>query len=422
MTNLQNLREGAVQSAVNGGHNLLDVIRSDKFAAGMQAVATKSLPVDRMVRLCVNAVNRTPKLAECNMQSVLGAMMAAQSLGLEPNTILGHAFLIPYQASRPKLDAQGNIMTEPGGKWIWERCMEVQFQIGYKGFVALFRRSGRVITIDADAIHQNDTFDHAIGSESFFNYQKQLADRGPLVGGFCYTRTVVPGMEKGDFNEASTVLPLEEILKIRESSQTFVKLRDALEKAQTGKNPKAIEKAQAKYDATPWVLWEDVMVAKSAIKRHAKGLDLGDPTLAAAAEIDSSADSGAGDISSFADPDMAKSVIEGQPMPERHSEMSEETFTAPSEKAEPPPPVEEWPKVVADPKTGKNSWADSSGVYFDKDNHAWSKAHGKPSIKSDGTFRDRRKDATKPPPKSKAQPKEPQPHGEESGFSQEGLE
>lgn len=40
---------------------------------------------ERFTRMALNALNNTPKLAECTQMSFLGALMSAAQLGLEPN-------------------------------------------------------------------------------------------------------------------------------------------------------------------------------------------------------------------------------------------------------------------------------------------------------------------------------------------------
>lgn len=56
-------------------------------------------------------------------------MMQAAQLGVEPNTPIGQAYLIPY----------GN---------------QVQFQLGYKGLIDLAYRSGEVQSIQAHEVHE----------------------------------------------------------------------------------------------------------------------------------------------------------------------------------------------------------------------------------------------------------------------------
>ena len=71
---------------------------------------------ERFTRMALSALNTTPKLQECTQMSFLAALMNAAQLGLEPNTPLGQAYLIPYNN---------------------KGVLECQFQIGYKGLIDL---------------------------------------------------------------------------------------------------------------------------------------------------------------------------------------------------------------------------------------------------------------------------------------------
>lgn len=271
--------------------DILDLIRDPKTVKAMQSVATKHLTAERLLTIVINSIAKTPKLAQCSPQSVLGAAMTAQALGLEPNTPLQHCFLIPY-TRRYK---EGNA---------WKSMVECQFQIGYRGFIALAERSPKFVELQAEAIHDGDTFEHQIGSESFLRYTKALRDRGPLIGSFMYVRY------RGEHGEGqqAVVLPLDEILKIREKSETFRTLRAAIANAEHDKDRAA---AQKKYDETPWVLWEDQMAVKSAIKRGLQLVSLS-PAVALAAEVDSASETGNLNLSALTDPNLLRAAIEGE--------------------------------------------------------------------------------------------------------------
>lgn len=279
--------------------NILALLESPKVHSAFQAVAGKVLDPNRLVRLCIFAVNKTPKLTLCDPKSVLGAMITSATLGLEPNTIQGHAYLIPYKR-RAYIDGK------------WDDVHECQFQIGYRGFVDLAYRSPRIDSIHAEAIHENDMFEHMQGSDSFLRYKKSLKDRGALIGAYCHTK-----IERvtGATTEIATVLPLDEIYKIRSRSETFRALTAAVENAQSQKD---IEKAKQKLADTPWVMFEDDMSAKSALKKGAKMMPLRGDMLVHAAELDSAADAGEIDLGAMVDPDVARGVvIDGYAPPEK---------------------------------------------------------------------------------------------------------
>ena len=127
----------------------------------MEGEIRKALPSvltpERFTRMVLSAISTTPKLAECTPQSFLGAMMTAAQLGVEPNTPLGQAYLIPYKNK--------GIMT----------C---QFQLGYKGLIDLAYRSGQVSIIQAQTVCENDDFCYELGLEPKLEHKPARTDRG----------------------------------------------------------------------------------------------------------------------------------------------------------------------------------------------------------------------------------------------------
>ena len=242
--------------------NIMQMLGAEKNKKQLSALVGKHMTCDRRLALCINSIRRTPKLMECDSQSVLGAMMSSAGLGLEINTPTQQAWLIPYAKN-----------SKVGDKWI--KNYECQFQIGYRGFITLAYRSPVVESIEAEAIHENDHFVHMQGSKAFLEFKKTLKNRGDLIGAYCLVK-----MKDGA--EVALVLPLEEIYKAREKSETYKALRDAVCTAADGKDK---VKAQKKFDETPWVMWEDDMAAKTVIKRIVKRLPMSsnDPVILAAA-------------------------------------------------------------------------------------------------------------------------------------------
>jgi recombination protein RecT len=275
---------------------IFDFLMDDKVKGAIGAVAGKIMTPDRFLRLAINAVKKTPRLLECDPQTVLGSFMASAALGLEPNTVLQQAFLIPY-AKRGKLD---------NGQWgtIGYEC---QFQIGYRGFVTLAHRSPHVLTLEAEAIHSGDHFKHMKGSKSFLEYEKALKERGELIGAFAFSKLA-------DNAEAATVLTLDDIHKIRDRSETYQSLLRGVDK---GGQDWEKKKAAEKLADTPWVLWEDDMAAKSAIKKHAKQLPLNPgEAMTAAVALDADRDDGRTiDMADLADVDKLRSVMQDGDLP-----------------------------------------------------------------------------------------------------------
>jgi recombination protein RecT len=288
------------QADVTAAPKIYRLLEHTETLKKLKAVATSYLPAERAIRLMINAVRKTPRLAECDPYSVFGAMMTAHALGLEANTVLGHAYLIPFKKSVPRVDSTGKKVTDSRGKWIWDEAFECQFQIGYKGYVALAYRQPEIRDLTAEAIREGDDYQAQKGTDTFLRYAKSLTgERGDIIGAFCFTK-----LSDG---QAFTDLTQRDLEKIRARSETWKALASAVEKAE---NEKDRAKAQAKLAETPWVMWDDAMSAKSAIKTHCKQLSLS-PLMAAAAEIDSAADEGRLDMNNLSDPDFLREALDG---------------------------------------------------------------------------------------------------------------
>ena len=132
----------------------------------MQGEIRKALPSvitpERFTRIVLSALSANPKLAQTTPQSFLAAMMTAAQLGVEPNTPLGQAYLIPYYNNRT-------------------RCSECQFQLGYKGLIDLAYRSGEVTMIQAQIVYENDDFTYSFGLEPVLRHVPTHMERGEPV-------------------------------------------------------------------------------------------------------------------------------------------------------------------------------------------------------------------------------------------------
>lgn len=142
--------------------NLITKGLSDSFKA-IQSVIPKHITPERLCRVGLQAVSRTPKLLECAPETIVGAIMNCAAMGLEPN-LIGHAYLVPFW----------------NGK---KRRMECQFQIGYRGYIELFRRTGVVQRISAHEVYANDVFSYELGVNDTLKHVPLLhGDRGNVIG------------------------------------------------------------------------------------------------------------------------------------------------------------------------------------------------------------------------------------------------
>lgn len=107
---------------------------------------------DRMSRVVLTALRTTPKLHLCTAPSFLGAVMSCAQLGLEPNTPLGHAWLIPRKNAKLSARAGHDVYL----------CTLI---IGYQGQIELSYRSGLVRGVNAVVVREGDAFDYEFGLE-----------------------------------------------------------------------------------------------------------------------------------------------------------------------------------------------------------------------------------------------------------------
>ena len=123
----------------------------NKHADDFASVLPVHMSKDRMMRIALSALRTTPDLAKCTIQSVAMSLMGCSVLGLEPNTPLGHAYLIPFKKN----------VAPRGQKPQYEK--QCQLIVGYRGMIELFYRSGAVSSVKATPVFQDDTFEVEYG-------------------------------------------------------------------------------------------------------------------------------------------------------------------------------------------------------------------------------------------------------------------
>ncbi len=221
----------------------------DKNRSATAAALPSHMNVDRMIRVGLTVIRRTPNLARCTDLSLVGALMVSAQLGLEPGP-LGHCYWLPFKDGKASRAAGYDVY-------------EVTWICGYKGFVDLGMRSGRMLDIDAQVVREKD----------HFICRKGLKD--DLVFEKC---------REGDRGEMTDVYMLAHF---KDGGYHF----NALTRHEVYENHRRHSKAYAnwvkngKKGETPWVNNEERMWAKSAIRSESWALPLS-PEMAAAIGAD----------------------------------------------------------------------------------------------------------------------------------------
>lgn len=210
----------------------------ERAKGGLSAALPAHLTAERLIRVAQTACSRNPRLLECTDSSLILALVEAGQLGLEPNGVLGHAYLVPYKNGRTKE-------------------YEAQFLPGYRGLVDLVLRAGLVRTVEARVVREGDDFMYEYGLNPQLRHTPRGSE-GPVTHVYAVAR-FKDGESKFD------VMTVSEVEKVRQASRAK--------------------------DNGPWVQWYEEMAKKTAVKRLCKLLPMS-PEVAAAVQRDNDWEAG----------------------------------------------------------------------------------------------------------------------------------
>ena len=148
MSSLDQLREtaGVAQPAEPPKLSLKDQIEAPAIVELLAQGAPGGYSTDRLVTAVYHLVRSTPKLGECSMTSIAGAMMTCAQIGIYPGAPLNHAWLVPRWNSTAK-------------------CQEAHFQLGWPGILELARRSGTLGTVDGGWVFAGELVRERYGTD-----------------------------------------------------------------------------------------------------------------------------------------------------------------------------------------------------------------------------------------------------------------
>ena len=206
--------------------------------AELAKMLPRTLSIDRLLKVAQIAATTTPALAKCDVPSLVGAIGQCAQMGLEPNTVLGHAYLVPFNTKRK--DANGQ------ERWV----NSVQVIIGYKGLIDLARRSGQIVSIAAHEVCENDHFELVYGLDEKLNHTPAMGDRGEVVGFYAVAKLK-------DGGHCFEFMSVHQVEQIRAASQGFQQAKKYNKEA-----------------SHPWMAHFVEMGRKTVIRRLAKYLPL----------------------------------------------------------------------------------------------------------------------------------------------------
>jgi len=177
----------ALQTAVTG------IAKADKptdifsmlkvWQPEIQRALPKHMSVDRMTRIALTEIRKTPALGRCQPLSLFAAVISAAQMGLEIG--MGRCFLVPYK----------------------EECQLIP---GWKGMVELANRSGRSACWTG-AVFEGDKFEYQMGDSPFVRHIPMGEDAPDKI-----THVYAVGRVKGSEWPVIEVWPIAKVWKHRD--------------------------------------------------------------------------------------------------------------------------------------------------------------------------------------------------------------
>lgn len=157
----QNDIKNGLQAAKNNQSPAVDPgVKVAQYFKGLESKIAEVLPkhvnAQTLTRIAITEIRTNPKLLECSLVSLAGAVMKSAQLGLQLG-LLGHCYLVPYKD-------------------------EATFILGYKGMIELARRSGNIKEIYSVAVYENDEFEIEYGLNRAIRHVPNYEDRGEFKG------------------------------------------------------------------------------------------------------------------------------------------------------------------------------------------------------------------------------------------------
>jgi recombination protein RecT len=206
--------------------SIRDHLESPELLAEIEKALPSHMSAERMARVAITAMMRTPDLAKCTQASFFKCLLDLSSWGLEPDGRRAH--LIPFRNSKAG-------------------TVECQLILDYKGIVELCYRSGYVRNIHADVVRVGDLFEFNLGKVTrhtpwaFLASDLRRPEAGDIIAAYCL-------VEMKDNATKCEVMTRDEIDGIRRRSKAS--------------------------SSGPWVTDYSEMAKKTVFKRASKWLPL----------------------------------------------------------------------------------------------------------------------------------------------------
>lgn len=147
----------------------------------------------------------TPKILECSQESIISAFMKCAEYNLFPSSVSGEVYILPYEKK------------SKNSRWDWVVTeVNAQFQLGYKGIIALLSRTW--VSIYTDIVKKNDTCKITSGMNQNIFHEYPLTARWEAIG--VYVIATVDGEKTIKYMAKDEVLEFKKFSKSANSSSS----------------------------------------------------------------------------------------------------------------------------------------------------------------------------------------------------------
>ncbi len=150
-----------------GKRSVQEWLSDERFLNTMRSMAAASIDPQRLLAVVGHLLQRESDLALCEPASLLSCVLLAGRLGLDPSPVLGQCYILPFDdnSRRPPVKL-------------------ATFVIGYKGYVELFYRSGKVLDVYGATVREGDLFEYDLGTEPYIHHRPSLDKRGDILAAY----------------------------------------------------------------------------------------------------------------------------------------------------------------------------------------------------------------------------------------------
>lgn len=135
---------------------LVQYVESTEMEKKLMEVLPPGVKLEAFRRAAITCIRNDPKIMACTTASVALAIYEAASLGLTPDGLLGHAYIVPFKGV-------------------------ATLMIGWRGFIALARRSGEIAKVETRLVFEGDAFEFEYGSKPEIRHRPKGNDQGTVL-------------------------------------------------------------------------------------------------------------------------------------------------------------------------------------------------------------------------------------------------